>query len=147
MPTIHCTDKQAFLIEIALDTLSRMVAGQLNYMIDGMDVMRGKAFKAKLPNGETAQWYNLGMYISKELKPLLFPELHPNASYGVGQKEIGDAQVAYEMVKILQNYRSKELDEQTAGVLKHEPLHYSKEPLIEVTDVDDKKFNKKKKTK
>ena len=37
-----------------------------------------------------------------------------------------------EMVKVLQNYRSEKDNHPEYSVTKHKPLHYSKEPLIEV---------------
>jgi len=126
MVNINCTEKQAMLIEVALDTLSRMSCGQLREAIRGMEHMRGKTFP--FMHGEIQE---RDKHLDA-LKKVIFPELHRNASYGVGSEEIGDAQVSYEMVKKLQNYRTKDMKE--AGVLKHAPLHYSSEPLIEVTD-------------
>ena len=123
MPTIKCNNKQIMLIEIALDTLSRMTCGQLNEAIRGMERMKGEAFP--FMNGEIQKQDKC----LDELKSILFPELHPNASYGVG-KCVDGAQIAYEMVKKLQNFRTKDMKE--AGVLKYETLHYSKEPLIEI---------------
>lgn len=122
--TIICTEKQAFLIELSLDVLSRMCCGQLNESIRGIESMRNKNFPL-----ESIKHYT---YVLEQLKIILFPELQSNSSYGVGQKEIGDAQVAYEMVKKLQNFRTRHFKK--AGVLKHAPLHYSKEPLIEIKE-------------
>ncbi len=132
MVTIKCTDKQAILIEIALDSMGRMVSGQLHEIITGMDCIKGECFQADLIDG-AASGYKLGMHIEECLKPLLFPQLKRNESYGVGQKEIGDAQIAYEMVKKLQNYRAKKDNHREWSCMHHTPLHYSKEPLIEVT--------------
>ena len=125
---ITCTEKQANLIEVALDNLSRRTCGQLEEGIRGMEIYRKKWFElSEMEQNE----FDL---IFKKLKSILFPELHQNASYGVGQKQIGDAQVAYEMVKKLQNFRTRNLPEGEGGVLRHEPLHYSKEPLIKVEE-------------
>ena len=66
------------------------------------------------------------------IKPVLFPELSSNQSYGVGQKAIGKGQVLYEMAKVLQNYRAEKDKHSEHSVAWHKPLHYSKEPLIEV---------------
>lgn len=129
---IKCTEQQALLIEFALDTLSRITCGQIHTLIDGISHMKGKCWKGAI-EGETLMGYALGSKIEELIKPILFPELHKNESYGVGMKEIGEAQVAYEMVKKLQNFRTRYLKE--AGVLKHEPLHYSKEPLIEIKEL------------
>ena len=56
-------------------------------------------------------------------------------SYGVGQKEIGKGQVLYEMAKVLQNYRAEKDNHSEHSVTWHKPLHYSKEPLIEVMNL------------
>jgi hypothetical protein len=71
------------------------------------------------------------------IKPFLFPELSPSASYGVGRKEIGKAQVLYEMMKVLQNYRANKQKHDKYSVSWDKPLHYSKEPLIEVINSED----------
>jgi hypothetical protein len=130
--TITCTENQAKIIESCLDCCSRIGAGQLHHISNIIDLCRGKIKTVKLPNGEDAMFYKLGSWIEDQLKPILFPELHRNGSYGVGCKEIPNGQIMYEMVKVLQNYRVRNLSEDVGGVLKHAPLHYSKEPLIEV---------------
>lgn len=124
---IKCTENQAVLIEICLDCFSRMAAGQMDRLIDGLNYVANKSFKV-----HEKEYYALSAYIKQILKPLLFPELDDNASYGVGMKQIGRGQIAYEMVKKLQNFRTRNSND--AGVLAHEPLHYSKEPLIEVSE-------------
>jgi len=137
---IKCTERQAYMIELALETLTRMCCGQLHHMVEGIESLRRKEFNVMCPDGEERSFYSLGIYIEKMIKPILFPELHTNASYGVGNKEIGDAQIAYEMVKILQNHRSVNHKEDCFCVMHYKPLHYSKEPLIEINDeVDNEK--------
>lgn len=150
--TIKCTEKQAMLIEVALDTLSRIACGQLTTLIDGISSMRGKLLEVdssqnlthlKMSEALTELMrdkgkmcgYRLGSHVSNIIKPLLFPELCQNASYGIGDKEIGDAQIAYEIVKKLQNYRVRDKENKGKSVLSDEPLHYSKEPLIEVKQI------------
>lgn len=131
---IKCTEKQALLIEQCLEYCSRIGAGQLNHISNIIDLCQNKIRTVKLPNGEDASFYQLGYWIEDQLKSILFPELHRNASYGVGNKEIPNGQIMYEIYKKLQNYRVRNLTDNQAGVLKHEPLHYSKEPLIEVKE-------------
>ncbi|MCU0666896.1 MAG: hypothetical protein MUF05_07375 [Candidatus Omnitrophica bacterium] len=132
MPMIKCTDEQAYLIELCLDTMSRATAGQLTRIVEAMEQIKGKSFEVKCPDGEVRSFYSLGSYIEEMIKPILFPELSPNASYGVGQKAIGKAQILYEMVKVLQNYRAEKENHSKHSVTWHKPLHYSKKPLIEV---------------
>jgi len=145
MPIIKCTDEQAYFIELCLDTMCRSTMGQLTRVVEAMEQIKGKSFEVKCPDGEVRSFYSLGTYIEEMIKPILFPELAPNASYGVGQKAIGKAQILYEMVKVLQNYRAKKDNHPKYSVTRHEPLHYSKKPLIEVMDLQDEKKQIKRK--
>jgi len=135
MPMIKCTDEQAYLIELCLETMCRTTLGQLTHFVESIEKIRGKLFEVKCPDGEVRSFYSLGSYIEEMIKPILFPELSSNQSYGVGQKAIGKGQVLYEMVKVLQNYRAEKDKHHEFSVTKHKPLHYSKEPLIEVLNV------------
>jgi len=132
MPMIKCTDEQAHLIELCLEAMCRASLGQLTHFTESLEQIRGKLFEVKCPDGEVRSFYSLGKYIEEMIKPILFPELSSNESYGVGQKAIGKGQVLYEMVKVLQNYRAEKDNHPEHSVTKHKPLHYSKEPLIEV---------------
>jgi len=137
MPTIKCTDEQAFFTELCLDTMCRASMGQLTHFIKAIEQIRGKLFEAECPDGGVRSYYALGSYIEEMIKPILFPELSPDQSYGVGQKEIGKAQVLYEMSKVLQNYRAEKDKHHEHAVSWHKPLHYSKEPLIEVMSLQE----------
>ena len=132
MPMIKCTDEQAHLIELCLETMCRASLGQLTHFTESLEQIRGKLFEVECPDGEVRSFYSLGKYIEEMIKPILFPELSSNQSHGVGQKAIGKGQVLYEMVKVLQNYRAEKDNHPEYSVTKHKPLHYSKEPLIEV---------------
>jgi len=145
MPMIKCTDEQAYLIELCLETMCRATMGQLTHFIESMEQIRGKTFEVKCPDGEVRSFYSLGKYIEEMIKPILFPELSSNQSYGVGQKAIGKGQVLYEMEKVLQNYRAEKDNHPEYSVTKHKPLHYSKEPLIEVLNLQNKMKQVKKK--
>lgn len=135
MPMIKCTDEQAYLIELCLDTMCRATMGQLTRIVEAMEQIKGKSFEVKCPDGEVRSFYSLGSYIEEMIKPILFPGLSSNASYGVGQKAIGKAQILYEMVKVLQNHRAEKENHSKHSVTWHKPLHYSKKPLIEVTSL------------
>ena len=145
MPMIKCTDEQAHLIELCLETMCRATMGQLRHVIESMEQIRGKLFEVKCPDGEVRSFYSLGSYIEEMIKPILFPELSSNESYGVGQKAIGKGQVLYEMEKVLQNYRAKKDNHPKNSVTWHEPLHYSKKPLIEVMKLQNEMKQVKKK--
>jgi len=112
--------------------MCRASLGQLTPFIESIEKIRGKSFKVKCPDGEVRSFYSLKKYIEEMIKPILFPELSSNESYGVGHKAIGKGQVLYEMVKILENYRAEKENHHEHSVTWHKPLHYSKEPLIEV---------------
>lgn len=139
MPMIKCTDEQAYLIELCLETMCRASLGQLTHFTESLEQIRGKLFEVKCPDGEVRSFYSLGSYIEKMIKPILFPELASNQSYGVGQKAIGKGQVLYEMVKVLQNYRAEKDNHSEHLVTWHKPLHYSKKPLIEVMSLQNEK--------
>ena len=115
---IECTENQALLIEQSLEAVSRFCMGQIDMFVSQVEVIRKKWFKNDR--------------IEKLIKPILFPELEFNESYGVGHTQLGSAQILYEIVKVLQNYRAK--DFKHPGVLASPPLHYSKEPLIIVKE-------------
>lgn len=132
---IKCTEKQSLLIEQCLEYCARIGAGQLNHISDVIDLCQDKTNIVTLPNGEEAGLYKLGCWIEDQLKSVLFPELHRNASYGVGNTKIPNSQIMYEIYKKLQNFRVRN-EIKYCGVLKDEPLHYSKEPLIEVKEDD-----------
>ncbi len=146
MPTIKCTDEQAYLIELCLETMCRASLGQLTHIVQSLEGIRGKLFEVKCPDGEVRSFYSLGSYIEEMIKPILFPELASNASYGVGNKAIGKGQVLYEMMKVLQNYRAEKDDHPRLSVSHHKPLHYSKEPLIEVVSIPKEKKQAKRNT-
>ena len=97
MPMIKCTDEQAYLIELCLETMCRATMGQLTHVIESMEQIRGKLFEVKCPDGKVRSYHSLGCYIEEMIKPILFPELASNQSYGVGQKAIGKGQMLYEM--------------------------------------------------
>lgn len=132
MPMIKCTDEQAYLIELCLETMCRASLGQLTHFIESIEQIRGKLFEVKCPDEEVRSYHALGSYIEEMIKPILFSKLSSNQSYGVGQKAIGKGPVLYEMSKILQNYRAEKDKHHEHSVSWHKPLHYSKEPLIEV---------------
>ena len=145
MPMIKCTDEQAYLIELCLETMCRASLGQLVHFVESIEKIRGKSFEAKCPDGEVRSFYSLGKYIEEMIKPILFPELSYNESYGVGQRAIGKGQVLYEMEKVLQNCRAEKDNHPEFSVTKHKPLHYSKEPLIEVLNLQKEMKQVKKK--
>jgi len=132
--TIECTENQSLLIELCLDYCSRIGAGQLHHISDVIDLCQDKMRKVTLPNGEVDMGFGLGSWIEDTIKYVLFPELQRNESYGVGNKEIPNSQIMYEMVKIFQNYRAEKDDHSQSSVTWHKPLHYSKEPLIKIQE-------------
>jgi hypothetical protein len=133
--TIELTETQAFLIEMALDYCSRVSAGQVHHVSDIVDLGQDQMRKVILPNGEEGAMFKLGSWIEDTIKHVLFPELQRNESYGVGNKEIPNAQIMYEMVTVFQNYRAEKDNHSQSSVTWHRPLHYSKEPLIKIKEI------------
>ncbi len=136
MPMIKCTDEQAYLMELCLETMCRATMGQLSHIIESMEQIKGKSFKAKCPDGEVRSFYSRTGRRAGARAP---EKRFLINSYGVGQKAIGKAQILYEMMKVLQNYRAKKDNHPKYSVTRHEPLHYSKKPLIEVMDLQTEK--------
>ena len=132
--TIECTIKQALIIERCLEIVSRIGAGQLAHIEEAISLCQDKCLYVKLPNGEKAMGFKLGSWINDTLKPILFPRLHHNESYGVGMKEIPNSQIMYEMYKLLQNNRAKRENHNKSSVTWNTPLKYSKEPLIKIEE-------------
>ena len=65
MPMIKCTDEQAYLIELCLDTMGRGSLGQLTHFVQALEQIRGKSFDVQCPDGEARSFYSLGSYIEK----------------------------------------------------------------------------------
>jgi len=82
---LEVTTEQAYLIQQAVEHMARILAGQLS------EVRSAVVFRPrKVENVEELADYPDNEKIDKalhDLKASLFPELHPNASYGVGSKE------------------------------------------------------------
>jgi len=115
--------------------MCRASLGQLTHLSESLEKIRGKLFEVKCPDGKVRSYSSLGRYIESMLKPILFPVLASNESYGAGQKAIGKGQVLYEMAKVLENYRAEKDNHSQLSTSRHKPLHYSPEPLIEVVAV------------
>ena len=75
MPIIKCTDEQAYLMELCLETMCRASLGQITHFVESLEQIKGKSFEVKCPDGEVRSFYSLGSYIEKMIKPILFPEL------------------------------------------------------------------------
>lgn len=133
--TIKCTEKQLSLIRVCVETMSRIACGEVSELINGLDLIADGCREGVNSEGEVIMGYALGQEIKKRIKPLLFPELKPGESYGVGNEKIGDGQVLYEMYKKIDNYFATKYNQSLSSVAHHPPLHYSKEPLIEINDL------------
>lgn len=85
-------EEQAKVLIDALDLYARLRIGQIEEV--------GHTFRfrgAADPDKELEQFEQVDA-ACKELKRAMFPDLHPNASYGIGsQKTPKDAQVAWEI--------------------------------------------------
>ena len=68
------------------------------------------------------------------VRKVCFPALENGQSYGIGNKEVGDGQIAYEISKVLDNYVSVKRNGGFwgNGTNFYEPLEYSGIPLPSV---------------
>jgi hypothetical protein len=132
--TIECNDEQAFLMEVALDIVSRISMGQVTELYRIFELNATNFLEFRCSDGETRGGYCLGDYFSKVIKPVIFPELADGASYGVGNKKFPQSQKMYEMVKILQNYRARKENHPENMVTHSPPLNYSGTKFINIKD-------------
>lgn len=130
---IELTDKQARLIAEALEQHSRMLCGQI-------ELSKIKALETALYRNceyNNAFWKKRDLVDEKlkELKSLIFLELYPNESYGIGKFE--EADLGYEIYKMIllhfeDKRRVEEGDVYRSNVHSYSPLKLTDEPLIKI---------------
>lgn len=131
---IELTDKQAMLIAVALEQHSRMLCGQI-------ELSKMKSIETSIyrdANYDDEFWKRRDLISGKleELKKLVFPELSPNESYGVGKFQESD--LGYEIYKMILHHferkiREVEGDNYRGNVHSYPPLKFTDEPLIKIT--------------
>lgn len=81
--------------------------------------------------------YEIRENTHKAVRAILFPNLSPNASYGIGNKEVGDGNLAYEIYKVLGQFLAVTRNNgffDSAFVNFQDPMQYTNEPFPVVLD-------------
>jgi hypothetical protein len=90
--TVELQEEHISVINRALETYQRLKLGQIKHALD-------EAFDTPID-------YEDAMAIENFTRKILFPELSPNASYGIYNTEkVGDATLAYELYKTFKQYK------------------------------------------
>lgn len=115
--TITFDDKHLPVIIKALEAYERFKMGQVDYFLDIVS--------------DNDISYEDRQEIHKLVRAKMFPKLEHSQSYGIGNKEVGDGQIAYEISKVLENYVSVKRNDGYwgNGTNFYEPLKYSELPL------------------
>jgi hypothetical protein len=127
---IELTKRQLNVYREALEFYSRFISGQVNYLPEIL------YWNFNIPYGDRVE-------ASYNLKKVIFPELHKNASYGIGwskdDKLEQERQISYEMYREVYVKQAKERKEKSEdvkwNVYDNDTLHYSDQPLPVVKDV------------
>jgi hypothetical protein len=91
--TVELQEEHLDVVVRALETYQRLKLGQIKHALD-------EAFDTPID-------YEDAMAIENFTRKILFPELSPNASYGIYNTEkVGDATLAYELYKVLGRYKA-----------------------------------------
>lgn len=118
--TIECNEKQAEIIQEALDLSSRLLSGHMQEIDNFL-------FRNGYYGGDTYP-------LISELKKAYFPDLDLNQNYGIyHNKTHEDAKIGYDIIQVLRHDISwYKYPNGGCGVNFHEPLPASKEDLIKV---------------
>ena len=134
---LSLNERQARTVVNALDCYTRMFMGQIGFALD--DAYRDICSREQRdrPQLDYERCYNaIG-----ELKAVLFPELHQNASYGITSPEVSEtARVAIDIHDVLRNRVAWTTNPKGSYTVDFEtPMHFSREPLpgCEVHDAQD----------
>lgn len=128
--TIEMNEQHMLVMTAALETFSRLLMGQVDIVFEQV-------------TGTTHDDRQFMQICSRRLSA--FADLHPNASYGIGNEKLNDrANVAYEMKGIIENMwydificPKMELvneDAHSIGPYCRKPLKVSKEPFIKIEE-------------
>ena len=132
--TVKLTDKHLAVISTALEVYYRLKSGQINIALD-------EAFSYSIDREELND-------IEKIIRKSTHKDLPIGAAYGFNCPEIGDARIAYEIKKTIEEYLSVKNNNGFYGstVNFHGPLKASDEPLpiiLEHKNYKDYKLNKR----
>jgi len=117
MNTFKVTDKHLAVINTALEVYYRLRSGQINMALDA-------AFNYSIDRDELD-------IIERLIRKSTHKKLSANAAYGFNSPEMGDAVIAYEILKTIEEYFAVKNNDGFYGstVNFHGPLKASDEPL------------------
>ena len=118
--TITFDDQHLPVLMKALEAYERFKLGQVDYFLDILS--------------DNDIGYEDRQEIHRLVRSKMFPKLEHSQSYGIGNKEVGDGQIAYEIRKVLDNYISVKRNGGYwgNGTNFYEPLKYSEVELPKV---------------
>jgi len=125
-------EKQIRVINEALELFSRLLMGQVEYT---KDIFMSKMYKEDLDSQEITKTLN-------EVKRAIFPDMHLNASHGMGGSETDPrAQIAWDIQQVFRHRLVWDIAgnpptrnwKQMMGVQYDEPLSFGTEPLCTIT--------------
>ena len=122
--TCKFTEKELMAITKALEAYERFRMGQVN---TALDIYFDYKFLA----------YNTREDTHRAVRAILFPKLAYTASYGIGNKEVGDGNLAYEIYKVFGQFLAVTRNGgffDSAFVNFQGPLQVTKEPFPVVLD-------------
>jgi len=110
--TLEINEKQAQVIQDALDSFSRAKLGQINYALEHV----ANDLKLDRQTQELVHEY---------AKSQFFPELEKNEFYGIHSQEISDdARIAYDIIQVIR-YALAQKNGVTSGVSLYSPCKSS----------------------
>jgi hypothetical protein len=119
--------EQAYVLRDALESYSRMKAGQFDTVI--RDLFRDRYCQGDFNHENTDN-------ACRELKLLVFPELNYNTSYGVGSRVYPEGTIAWDIMQVIRHKLAwdKLEGEQPKyfGVQYGTPMKFSDQPLPEI---------------
>lgn len=135
---IEFTKEQLSVVQQACEFMSRFCTGQLDMIPESF---KGYLMKEKESIGDYCERrdnWNLGLQIAKQA---MFPELMPNASYGISSK-YEEANICYDIYRpILEQFtkerNSENLHNAQYSVYKHPGLTTSKEGRITINIIEE----------
>lgn len=136
--TLTMNESQAEVVRDALEAYARLHMGQFDAVITN-------AFMRRYANPDYPDFSHETMDdIHRQLKRTIFPELNPNAYYGVGAKEFPEMTTAWDLMQVVRhrlswNRLAREGKEKPDfyGVNYNNPMQFGDEPLASIESTED----------
>ena len=141
--TIELNKKQLMMVADTLELVSRMLSGQLT--VSTIYPFRDILYEQKNKNNIDIKREKIEEHL-REIKKILFPSLHFNASHGIGYNDNSHSDHLYEMYKQIRHLLQRENEmngKDTPNVHSGVPLRLTKNPLIVVRNAKELTRNKR----